>query len=82
LPCHLFKPDEINVSANDGVLTIWGGRRQEDRQEHEGFVRTERRYGTFYRTVPLPEDTDEGRISATFRDGVLEMTVPVCVGSK
>lgn len=72
-----LKPDDINVTVEDRLLTISGERRQEQREEHEGFVRAERIYGTFYRTIPLPDGADENNVSATFRNGVLEITVPV-----
>lgn len=69
--------DDIEVSADDGMLTISGERRQEHREEREGVTRSELMYGTFYRTIPLPEGADENGITAVFRNGVLEVTVPV-----
>lgn len=69
--------DEIDVSVENGMLVISGERRQERRDEDEGFVRTEVLYGTFYRAIPLPEGADEDNIAAAFRNGVLEVTVPV-----
>lgn len=70
-------PDEIDVTVEEGMLTISGERREERREEDEGFVRSEVSYGTFVRTIPLPEGADESRVAATFRNGVLEITVPV-----
>ncbi len=72
-----LKADEINVSVDRGRLTISGERRQENREEREGFIRSEVSYGTFYRTIPLPEGADESQVTATFRNGVLEITIPV-----
>jgi len=69
--------EDINVTVDRGRLIISGERRQENREEREGFIRSEISYGTFYRTIPLPEGADENRIAATFRDGVLEITIPV-----
>jgi HSP20 family protein len=69
--------DDITVSVDEGVLTIQGERRREQREEQDGVVRTERIYGTFFRAIPLPDGADEERIEATFRNGVLEITVPV-----
>jgi HSP20 family protein len=69
--------DEIDVSVEDGMLVISGERRQEQREEEDGFVRTEVVYGTFYRAVPLPDGADENNIQASFRNGVLEVMVPV-----
>jgi HSP20 family protein len=71
------KADAIDVTIADGMLAISGVRVQEQREQQDGFVRTERRYGRFLRTVPLPEGADENRVEAELRDGVLEMRVPV-----
>lgn len=70
-------PDEIDVSVEDGVLTISGERREEEEEERQGVVLSERVYGTFYRAIPLPDGADEDQITANFRNGVLEIMVPV-----
>jgi HSP20 family protein len=70
-------PEDINVAVDHGLLTISGERRQENREEREGFIRSELSYGAFFRTIPLPESADEKRVNAVFRNGVLEITVPV-----
>jgi HSP20 family protein len=72
-----LQPEDINVTVDHGVLTISGERREEHRDERDGFVRSEVTYGTFFRTIPLPEGADENRLSATFRNGVLEIRIPV-----
>jgi HSP20 family protein len=72
-----LRPEDINVTVDHGVLTISGERREEHRDEREGFVRSEVIYGTFFRTIPLPEGADENRVAATFRNGVLEISIPV-----
>ena len=72
-----LKPEDVEVSVDDGLLTISGERRQEHREEHEGVVRSERSYGRFYRTILLPDGVDEDDISANFKDGVLEIKIPV-----
>ncbi|HEX6050719.1 MAG TPA: Hsp20/alpha crystallin family protein [Gemmatimonadaceae bacterium] len=72
-----LKRDEVSVEVDDGVLTLSGERRQESREEREGFYRSERSYGSFYRAIPLPEGVNEDDIQATFGDGVLEVRVPV-----
>lgn len=72
-----LRPEDINVEVDGGMLTISGERRQEQREEQEGFIRSEVSYGTFYRTIPLPDGADEERVAATFRNGVLEVTIPV-----
>jgi HSP20 family protein len=72
-----LKAEDINISVDRGMLTISGERRQENREEREGFIRSEISYGTFYRAIPLPQGADENQVAATFRDGVLEITIPV-----
>jgi HSP20 family protein len=69
--------DEIDVTIENGMLVISGERREERREEREGFVRSEVSYGTFYRTIPLPDGADENNIAAAVRNGVLEVVVPV-----
>jgi HSP20 family protein len=69
--------DDIDVTIEDGMLVISGERRQERREEKEGVVRSEVSYGTFYRTIPLPDGADENNIAAVVRNGVLEVVVPV-----
>ncbi len=72
-----LKRDDVTVEVDDGVLTLSGERRQEEQEEREGFYRSERSYGSFYRAIPLPEGVKEDDISASFGDGVLEVRVPV-----
>jgi HSP20 family protein len=71
------RADAVEVSVEDGVLTISGEREQERREDLGGIVRTERVYGQFFRSIPLPESADVERVDAQLRDGVLEITVPV-----
>lgn len=72
-----LRPEDIDVAVDHGVLTISGERRERHREERESFIRSEVSYGTFFRTIPLPEGADENRVSATLRNGVLEITLPV-----
>ena len=69
--------DDIDVTVENGMLVISGERQQEQREEREGVVRSEVTYGTFYRSIPLPESADENNIEAVVRNGVLEVMVPV-----
>jgi HSP20 family protein len=68
--------DDVNVDIHDDVLTIEGERRQESDEQGEGFYRSERSYGRFLRSIPLPEGVDADKADATFKDGVLEVTLP------
>jgi HSP20 family protein len=72
-----IKADEVNVSVNDGLLTIAGERKQEHEEKRDGFLRTERSYGTFYRAFSLPEGADEDKVAASFKNGMLEISVPL-----
>jgi HSP20 family protein len=58
------------------LLTISGERSEEHEENRDEFYRTERSYGRFSRTVPLPEGVNEEQCDATFKDGVLEITLP------
>ncbi|MFL5971719.1 MAG: Hsp20/alpha crystallin family protein [Gaiellaceae bacterium] len=66
--------DEISVEYDDGALTV-GGKRTEQ-SEDDRFYRYERRFGSFSRTVGLPQGVEEDAIRADYRNGVLEIHVP------
>ncbi|MCS7001004.1 MAG: Hsp20/alpha crystallin family protein [Bacteroidota bacterium] len=69
--------EDIKVSiSDDGVLTISGEKKQEQKQEGKNFYRIERRYGTFTRSFSLPENVKRDAISARFENGVLHLTLP------
>jgi HSP20 family protein len=67
---------DVQVELRDDALAIRGERHQEREERRKGFYRSERSYGTFYREIPLPAGTDAEQVAATFRDGVLEITLP------
>lgn len=67
---------DIDVSVEDGVLTIKGERRQEKELKEENYYRVERAYGMFQRAIRLPADVDAGKVSAGLDGGVLRVTVP------
>ena len=68
--------DEVKVELTDDVLTISGERKEEKEEKREGFYRSERSYGSFYRQIPLPEGAKTENATATFHNGVLEITIP------
>jgi HSP20 family protein len=68
--------DDVKIDVTDDTLTIQGERRREHEEERGGVYRSERSYGSFHRIVPLPEGTITEQAKASFRDGVLEITVP------
>lgn len=68
--------DEVVVNYQDGQLTISGERRSEEKDEKENFVRLERNYGSFFRSLALPQNVQEDQIAATFKEGVLSIVIP------
>ncbi|MDN3516826.1 Hsp20/alpha crystallin family protein [Aquisalimonas lutea] len=70
------KPDDIEVQMENGILTIKGERSAEDVQEGNGYKRVERVRGSFHRRFTLPETADAENITATSRNGVLEVVIP------
>jgi HSP20 family protein len=68
--------DEVKVEITEGGVTIEGERQRRHEEEHEGVYRSERSYGSFYRAIPLPEGVIADQAKATFKDGVLEITMP------
>ncbi len=70
-----LKKDDMKIDINDGAITIEGERREEHEEDREGYYRTERSYGSFYRVVPLPEGAITDSAKAHFNDGVLEIVV-------
>ena len=64
----------LDISGN--TLTIRGEKRQEKEEKAKDYYRIERSYGSFQRVLSLPEDVDQDTIKATFRNGVLTVTMP------
>ncbi len=69
-------PKDIDVSMENGVLTIKGEKESETKEEREGYKRIERSRGSFLRRFTLPETADPERIEASSRNGVLEIVIP------
>ena len=69
--------DDVKVELTDEALIISGERKEEKEEKREGFYRSERNYGRFYRQIPLPEGAKTEKASATFTNGVLEVKLPV-----
>lgn len=67
--------DDLTVEVGEDALTIQGERKYDHQEEREGVFRSERSYGTFCRVVSLPEGAVSDSATATFKDGVLEITV-------
>jgi HSP20 family protein len=71
-----LKKEDVKVDVTDAMLTIQGERRHEEETEHSGVYRSERSYGSFHRTIPLPEGAITDQAKASFKNGVLEITMP------
>ena len=68
--------EQISVETKDGILTLHGERKFEKEVKEENYHRIERAYGTFHRSFSLPSSVEQDRISAKFKEGVLEVTLP------
>ena len=73
---------DIKIHVEDHILSIQGENKQEKEEEGEQFTRVERYYGTFNRSFSLPENVDEGKIDAEFKNGLLTLTIPKTESSK
>ena len=71
-----LKKDDVKVTITENQLSLEGERKQEKEEKGEGYVRTERSYGKFYRAITLPEGAKGDQAVAKFNDGVLEITIP------
>src|SRR5215475_7004802 len=66
-----FKESQVNLTVENGLLTIRGERKFESDDKDENYHRIERSYGTFVRSFTLPNSVDQTRIRANFADGIL-----------
>ena len=72
-----LKKDDVKVELTQEGLTISGERKREQEDRREGLYRSERSYGAFRRTIPMPDDANVEQAKATFDDGILTVSVPV-----
>lgn len=77
-----LKRDDVKVHVTDNEIYIQGERKHEHAGERDGYYRSERGYGSFSRTIPLPEGAMTDQAKANFKDGVLEITMPAPPSSK
>lgn len=71
-----MRKEDIEISLHDGTLTISGERKRESSSNDDKAERTERYIGTFRRSIALPTRVDANKVSATYRDGILTVTLP------
>jgi HSP20 family protein len=68
--------DDVDIEVKDNVLTVSGERKAEHEDKTDGYYRIERAFGSFSRSLTLPQGVDSSAISADFTDGVLEVRIP------
>jgi HSP20 family protein len=73
---------EIQLSLQDQLLTLKGEKKQEKEEKEEHYYRMERSYGAFVRTVRLPATVDGSKVTATFKNGLLKVTLPKSATAK
>ena len=71
-----IKPEDVDISVSEGVLTVKGESKFEQKTQKENYYRQEIRYGAFHRSVPLPSRVNHEQADAEFKDGVLTVTLP------
>ena len=72
-----IKPQEVKVAVEDDILTVSGEHEERKEEKDKDYLRRERRYGSFSRSMALPAGVDPKRIKATTHDGVVEVTIPL-----
>ncbi|MBX7146071.1 MAG: Hsp20/alpha crystallin family protein [Alphaproteobacteria bacterium] len=73
---------DVQVNCSEGYVTIKGEKKQENKEEHEGYFRQERSYGSFHRAVTLPDIANLDKAEANFKNGILTLSVPKKVGTQ
>jgi len=68
--------NDIELSLQDNVLTLKGEKKQEPKKDKEDYHRTERCYGCFSRSLTLPANVDQNKVQASFKDGMLKISLP------
>lgn len=77
-----LSPADVDITLHDSTLTIRGEKSEEKREEKADYLLSERRYGAFHRTIPLPVGADAEQIKAELSNGVLTITIPKTAAAK
>lgn len=77
-----IEKDAVTVNVEDHQLVVTGERMAEEKQEGETYLRMERSYGSFYRSIPLPKTANVDAVKAEFKNGVLKVHLPKAEESK
>lgn len=70
------KADDIDISVHGNVLTISGEKKLSEEKKEKGYYHVESTYGSFRREVTLPTDVNQSKVDASYKDGVLSITLP------
>ena len=71
-----IEPKDLQLTIENGIITLQGEKRNESEEKGERYYRTERNYGTFVRSLRLPANVDATKVTALFKNGVLTVTMP------
>lgn len=71
-----IKPEDVKIEVDDDILTISAEHEESEEEKQDSYVRRERRYGSFSRSITLPKGVGADDIEATCKDGVLEVSFP------
>jgi HSP20 family protein len=72
-----LKPEEVKIEVEDDILTVSGEHQESKEEKDKNYVRRERRYGSFSRSMALPAGVDAKKIKAQTHNGVVEVTIPL-----
>ncbi|GAB5604976.1 Hsp20/alpha crystallin family protein [Sideroxyarcus sp. TK5] len=76
------KKEDVRLTVQDGMLTIQGERKMEKEEKNKKYHRVECSYGNFVRSFRMPDDADEDKVKAEFKDGMLNVTLPKSAKAK
>ncbi|HTX30365.1 MAG TPA: Hsp20/alpha crystallin family protein [Solirubrobacteraceae bacterium] len=77
-----IKPEEVKIEVEDDILTVSGEHEERKEEKEKEYMRRERRYGSFSRSMALPPGVEPKKIKAQTRDGVVEVTIPLPTEAK
>jgi len=71
-----LEPNDFQISLTENTLTIKGEKKEEKEEKKRNYHMVERRYGSFYRSIPLPCNVETDKVEANYKKGILEITLP------
>ncbi|WP_088243139.1 Hsp20/alpha crystallin family protein [Calothrix rhizosoleniae] len=73
---------DLDIEATEDTITISGERKSESKTEEKGFTKSEFYYGKFHRVIPLPVSIQNNNVTAEYKDGILNLTLPKAHGKR